>query len=55
MPVVINEFEVVPEPQAGDQSSSLQGNQSAPSAPTPYELELILKRQAERLERLRTH
>jgi len=52
MAVVINEFEVVPEPQPTTPGASVQ----APSAQlTPRDVELIVQRWADRALRVRAH
>jgi hypothetical protein len=58
MAVVINEFEVVPEPPKNDnqpaaQKAEKKGGQDQP--PTDYELKQMLQRRAERLERVSAH
>ena len=61
MAVVINEFEVVTDTTQGGRGSSgdgaeqgeARGTASASSAPTPHDLRRILRRQLERLERVR--
>jgi hypothetical protein len=56
MAVVINDFEVVPESQpaqqaAGTASSSPQSS----SGPTAHDIELMIRKMAERSARLRAH
>ena len=54
MPVVINEFEVVPAPaeqQPQEQSSDRQGG----TGPTPRDIERIVERSAKRARRVRAH
>jgi hypothetical protein len=58
MAVVINEFEVVPEPPKNDnqpaaQKAEKKSGQDQP--PTDYELKQMLQRRAERLERVSAH
>jgi hypothetical protein len=60
MPVVINEFEVVPESPKNDNQAAAnkQGEKSGGSAvqpPTDYEIKQLLERRAERLERVSTY
>ena len=53
MPVVINEFEVTPEPSENERAAP---NPKASAAkkfePTDYEIERMLERRSERLERI---
>lgn len=56
MPVVINEFEVVAEPQpkkTGDETSSAGQSQASTPVPTPHDIECIVRHQKERLARVR--
>jgi hypothetical protein len=56
MPVVINEFEVVPEPPKKDNQAAKKeekGGQNQP--PTDYEIKRMLERRAERMERISAH
>ncbi len=53
MPVVINEFEVVPAPSSG--APSPQPAQPAPAGVTPLDVEQIVRRAHERAERVRAH
>ncbi len=54
MTVIIQDFEIIPEPApASDSSSSASGEQRPAPQPTPHEIALILRRQAERLARVR--
>ncbi len=66
MPVVINNFEVVPEQPSGPRSAQGEapspaetggGTQAAPApaALTPKDVERILRRRAERLSRIAAH
>jgi hypothetical protein len=58
MPVVINEFEVVPEPQAAEnQTPSKKKDETAAQKPplTDYEVKQLLERRTERLERISAH
>ena len=55
MPVVINEFEIAPEPpkndgQATKKSDGKSGGQDQP--PTDHEIKQLLQRRMERLERV---
>jgi hypothetical protein len=56
MPVVINEFEVVAEPQpkktADDKAPTGQSSAST-AAPTPHDIECIVRHHKERLARVR--
>jgi len=52
MTVVINEFEVVPEPQPTQPNVSVQ---APPSQLTPREVEQILQRHHDRCIRVRAH
>lgn len=54
MPVVINEFEVVAEPQPTTPPSSPAPSPSA-EPPTPYEIDRLVRRQLERLARIWAH
>ncbi len=51
MPVVINEFEVVPAPSSGEPSA--EPAQPAPSGPTPIDVEQIVRRARARAARVR--
>lgn len=58
MAVVINEFEVVPEPPKKDGAATAKkdekgGAQNQP--PTDYEMKKMLERRMERLERVSAH
>ena len=57
MAVVINEFEVVPEPPRNDNQAAVKkeekGGQNQP--PTDHELKQMLQRRTERLERISAH
>ncbi|MEP6902977.1 MAG: hypothetical protein ABJA66_14590 [Actinomycetota bacterium] len=58
MPVVINEFEVIPEPprnenQAAAKKADEKGGQNQP--PTDYEVKQMLERRMERMERVAAH
>jgi hypothetical protein len=57
MPVVINEFEVVPESPKNDkqaaQKSDAKGGKNEP--PTDYEVKRMIERRTERLERISAH
>jgi hypothetical protein len=56
MPVVINEFEVVAEPQPkkpGDDTSSAGQSRASTPVPTPHDIECIIRHQKERLARVR--
>jgi hypothetical protein len=56
MPVVINEFEVVvDQPQANQQRPEQANQQPAPAVTAQVQLQEILRRQAERMARLRAH
>ena len=57
MAVVINDFEVVAEPQAGTRSADTPAADSStpPAAPTPREVERLLRQQLERLARVQAH
>ena len=58
MPVVINEFEVIPQEQAPPAQSATptqQGQGSSSPAPTPHEVAQMLTKQVERLERVRAY
>lgn len=54
MAVVINEFEVVTEPQPAAPASAGAKAQS-PTGPTPDDIERIIRRQSERLARIWAH
>jgi hypothetical protein len=58
MPVVINDFEVVSDAAQGERGTASAGSgqsetQGASSAPTPNDIRRILRRQLERIERVR--
>ncbi len=57
MAVVINEFEVVPEPPKNEikaaKKTNEKGGQNQP--PTDYELKQMLERRLERMERVSAH
>ena len=56
MPVVINEFEVVAEPQSKkteDDKGAASQSQAATPAPTPHDIQCIVRHQKERLVRVR--
>ncbi len=55
MQVIINEFELVPEPQKADQpdESTNQAPKKAPPPLRPEDIVRIVQRQRERLERVR--
>jgi hypothetical protein len=57
MPVVINEFEVVPQTQTPGQGAESQSTRPAASAPqlNPQELDRIEERQKERMMRVWAH
>jgi hypothetical protein len=56
MPVVINEFEVVPEPQKKESPAAKKDEKGGKNEPpTDYELKQMLERRAERLERISTY
>lgn len=57
MPVVINEFEVIPrEPALAAQSTtSSQLEQGSPVQPSPHDVAHMLTKQMERLERVRAY
>jgi len=57
MPVVINEFEVVPQTQGSGQGAETQSTHpAAPAAPlNPQELDWIEERQKERMLRIWAH
>lgn len=54
MPVVINDFEVIPQTPVDEikSPSKERGEKSAPPPPTDYEVKQMLERCAERLERV---
>lgn len=54
MPVVINEFEVMPEtPAIKNQTADKKPDEKgSPKTPTDYEVKQILERRTERLERV---
>ena len=54
MPVVINEFEVVPAPT--EQGASQEGGERpAASGPTPHDIQRVVEHAIERARRLRAH
>ena len=60
MAVVINEFEIVSEPQRNDNPATGVKKQSEKGGasnqpPTDYEIKQMLERRAERLERVSAH
>ena len=57
MPVVINEFEVVTDRESGERSAdtSTADSVAQPAAPTPREIEGLLRQQMERLARVKAH
>jgi hypothetical protein len=57
MAVVINEFEVAPQEQAQSSGASASGSSASPSAqpPKPEEIERAMRRQLDRLARVRAH
>jgi hypothetical protein len=56
MAVVINDFEVVAEPPAAAPSGADSPSESpAAAAPTPQEIEQIMRRHRERCARVRAH
>jgi hypothetical protein len=55
MPVVINEFEVVTQPEHGSQRQSATPTQQTPAQPQVREIEQIIRRQMERAARVRAH
>jgi hypothetical protein len=57
MPVVINEFEVIPrEPAPAAQSTTpSQLEQGSPVLPSPHDVAQMLTKQIERLERVRAY
>ena len=58
MPVVINEFEVTPAPQADENKTpDRKAGESAGKKPemTDYEIKQMLERRMERLERIAAH
>ena len=57
MPVVINEFEVVPEtPKKDNQAAAKKEEKGAANQPpTDYEVKQMLERRAERMERISAH
>ncbi|HEY0072409.1 MAG TPA: hypothetical protein VGE04_20810 [Chloroflexia bacterium] len=54
MGVVINDFEVVSQPQEGS-TSTAPAPQQAPRPPQVREMEQIMRRQRERMARVRAH
>ena len=55
MPVVINEFEVVSQPENGSQRPAATPTQQTPPQPQVREIEQIIRRQMERAVRVRAH
>lgn len=57
MPVVINEFEVVPEPPKNDNQAAAKKEEKGASEqpPTDHEVKRMIERRAERLERVSAH
>lgn len=57
MPVVINEFEVVPEPpRRDDRQAEKKGEKSSKQEQlTDYEVKKMIERRTERLERVSVH
>lgn len=57
MPVVINDFEVVTDREASERppDTSAADATSQPAAPTPREIECLLRQQLERLARVKAH
>ena len=55
MPVVINEFEVVPEQRQPSQQQPPQPEAQPPAAPSAHELAELLRREIERAARVRAH
>ncbi len=53
MPVVINEFEVIPAPSSGEPPA--EPERPAPAGTTPLDVEQIVRRARERAERVRAH
>ena len=55
MPVVINEFEVVTQPEDGSPTPAATPTQQTPPKLQVREVEQIVRRQIERAERVRAH
>jgi hypothetical protein len=57
MPVVINEFEVVPEPPKNENRAAAKKEEKGASneTPTDYEVKQMLQRRLERSERISAH
>jgi hypothetical protein len=57
MAVVINEFEVVPEPQKNDNQTAKKsdGKGGPEQPPTDYEINQMMQRRIERMERVSAH
>jgi hypothetical protein len=56
MPVVINDFEVIPEPPAQNQSAANSDKKGSKKPEmSDYELKQMLERRLERLERVSAH
>ena len=57
MPVVINDFEVMPQPTDETQKSAADKDKGKPEKPemSDYEIKQILERRAERSERISAH
>lgn len=57
MPVIINDFEVVADAPPPDRSAPAPeaASAAAPRGATPYEIEIMLRRELERLARVQAH
>ena len=58
MAVVINEFEVITEPQPAGKPGGVPpetASQPPTTGPTPHDIERVIRRQKERLARVRAH
>ena len=55
MPVVINEFEVEPQPPAQTADAAQANSGKAEQKPAAHEIEKLMRMQAERCERTRAH
>jgi len=53
MPIVINEFEVIPAPASGEPAPDPA--QAAPAGATPLDVEQVVRHARERAERVRAH